>query len=188
MRSRARQTRVPRWAVLVVAGVLFGVGPLGLTTEKSDRPSDSARPSIEDYATIEAYVGDVPVYAFGFSYVYGVGPELLPGVVMQEGNTKAVAKLKPKKSWEITSNLCGSTPAREPKTMWNDDQPLLPIHLIDGDPETAWSSRGMTAPGVQPEWIRVDLPAESTVAAVALVCSKVGPSANAKLRLGKSLP
>jgi hypothetical protein len=145
-------------------------------------------PNIEEYATIEAYVGDVPVYAFGYTYVYGVGPDLLPGVVMQEGNSNPVVKFKPKKSWEIKDNFCGSTPAREPKTMWNDDQPLLPIHLIDGDPETAWSSRGGTVPDRQPEWIRIDLPAESLVASVALVCSQVGPSPGGGLKVGKALP
>ena len=105
---------------------------------------------IEDYATIEAYTNDVPVYAFGYTYVYGVSPDLLPGVVMQRGNSHPVVKITPKKSWEIEHNLCGSTPAREPKTMWNDDQPLLSVHLIDGDPETAWSSRGQATPDAQP--------------------------------------
>ncbi|MBM3242774.1 discoidin domain-containing protein [Candidatus Poribacteria bacterium] len=149
---------------------------------------DKIKPNIEDYATIEAYVGDVPVYAFGYTYIYGVSPDLLPGVVMQEENSNEIVKFKPKKSWEITNNLCGSTPAREPKSMWRDDQPLLPIHLIDGDPETAWSSRGGTAPDRQPEWIRIDLPAENMVASVALVCSKVGPSPGGNLKVGKALP
>ena len=147
-------------------------------------------PSIEDYATIEAYVGEdeIPVYAFGYTYVWGQSPDLQPGAIAQQGNLNPITKIKLKKSWEIESNLCGSTPAREPKTMWNDDQPLLPIHLIDGDSETAWSSRGMLGPDVRPEWIRIDLPRESLVAAVALVCSKVGPARNAKWRVGKSLP
>ena len=50
--------------------------------------------NIEDYATIEAYVGkeEVPVYAFGYTYVYSLGPDLLPGVGMQEGNTNAIIK------------------------------------------------------------------------------------------------
>jgi len=155
--------------------------------------ADRTGPRIEDYATIEAYVGDVPVYAFGYTYVYGVSPDLLPGVVMQDANGHPITKVKPKKSWEIESNLCGSTPAREPKTAWNDDQPLLPIHLIDGDPETAWSSRGGTAPDIRPEWIRIDLPAEATVASVALVCSKTGPNSQYARpgmlpNIGKSLP
>jgi hypothetical protein len=154
--------------------------------------SDKAQPKIEDYATIEAYCDGIPVYAFGYTYVYGVSPDLLPGAVLQEGNAHPAIKIEPKKSWEIKHNLCGSTPAREPKTMWNDDQPLLPIHLIDGDPETAWASRGSTAPDVQPEWIRIDLPAESTVASVVLVCSKHGPAAHGQcgsgLKPGKALP
>src|SRR5262245_31808689 len=134
----------------------------------------SAPPRIEDYATIEGYCNGNPVYAFGFTYIYGVSPDLLPGAKLQVGNTRPITKLKLKKSWEIKHNLCGSTPAREPKTMWNNDQPLLPIHLIDGDPETAWSSRGAVDADVQPEWIRIDLPAETTVAAVVLVCCKTG--------------
>ena len=97
-------------------------------------------------------------------------------------------KIKPKKSWEIGDNLCGSAWPREPKTMWNDDQPLLPIHLIDGDPETAWSSRSNGQPDRNPEWIRVDLPMESTVASVTLVCSKVGPCVNGCIKVGKALP
>ncbi|MBI2844079.1 MAG: discoidin domain-containing protein [Armatimonadetes bacterium] len=143
-----------------------------------------AGPKIEDYATIEAYVRGLPVYSFGYTSVYSVSPDLLRGMVMQEGNTHPVVKFTPRKSWEIQDNLCGSTPAREPKTMWNDDQPLLPVHLIDGDPETAWSSRGGTAADRQPEWIRIDLPAEATVASVALVCSQAGPG----MGTGKVLP
>jgi hypothetical protein len=73
--------------------------------------------------------------------------------------------------------------------MWNDDQPLLPIHLIDGDPETAWSSRGGGVPDRQPEWVRIDLPAENTVASVVLVCSKLGPCVNKSHGgIGKTLP
>ncbi len=153
---------------------------------------------IEDYATIEAYCAGVPVYAFGYTCVYGVSPDLLPGAVLQEGNTHPIVKVAPKKSWEIKHNLCGSTPAREPKTMWNDDQPLLPVHLIDGDPETAWASRGSTVPDAQPEWIRIDLSTESTVASVVLVCSELGPAAQGPgskwtmnspgLKPGKALP
>ena len=112
----------------------------------STRDTGQEPPSTEDYATIEAYCGDVPVYAFGYTYVYGVSPDLMPGAVFQEDNTHPAEKIPPKKSWEIKHNMCGSTPAREPKTMWNDDQALRPIHLIDGNPETAWSSRGGSRP------------------------------------------
>lgn len=147
-------------------------------------------PSVEDYATIEAYVGkdETPVYAFGYTYIYGLSPDLQPGAVMQIGNNNPIVKFKPKKSWEIKSNLCGFTAAREPRTMWNDDQPLLPVHLIDGDPETAWASRYAGVPDREPAWIRIDLPMESVVSSVALVCSKKGPCKDPKLGIGKSLP
>ena len=59
-----------------------------------------------------------------------------------------------------------------PRTPWNDSQPMLPIHLIDGDPDTAWCSYGSEVPDSRPEWIRIDLPAESTVSAVILECSQ----------------
>ena len=69
--------------------------------------SDGSRPTIEEFATIEAYCGDVPVYAFGYTYVYGVSPDLMSGAVLQEGNDTPAAKIRPKKSWEIESNYFG---------------------------------------------------------------------------------
>jgi hypothetical protein len=130
--------------------------------------------SFEDYATIEAYVDGYPVYSLGnIAYIYGMSPDLLPGTVMQEGNTNPKIKIKPKKSWEIKSNLfMGSMDQPGVRTMWNDNQPLLPIHLIDGDPDTAWCSYGSQMPNARPEWIRIDLPRETEVASVALVSSQ----------------
>ena len=98
-------------------------------------------PDITDFATVEAHCQGEPVYAFGYPYVYGISPDLQPSVQLQQGNSRSWTKIRPKKSWQIKSNKFGSTPAREPRTAANDDQPLLSVHLIDGDPATAWCTR-----------------------------------------------
>jgi hypothetical protein len=157
-------------------------GPKGATVD----PSEQTEPNFEDYATVESMVNGEPVYNFDYMmYVYGVSPDLIPGIVMQEGNTNSRVKIKPKKSWEIKNNLLGSTTEQPPRTRSNDTHPVLPIHLIDGDRETAWASFGSIAPDAYPEWIRIDLPIEATVASVALVCSKnFYPASN----FGRALP
>jgi len=134
----------------------------------------SKLPNFEDYATIEAYCDGVPVYSLGnLVYIHGVSPDVYPAAQMQEGNNNPKAKIRPKKSWEIRRNSFGlQAPEPGPRTIWNDSQPMLPIHLIDGDPDTAWSSYGCQVPDARPEWIRIDLPAETTISAVVLVCSQ----------------
>ena len=131
-------------------------------------------PSFEDYATIEARTDGVPVYSLGnLTYIYGVSPDYFPDAVIQTGNVRPKVKIKPKKSWEIESNGFGAYPAQPSvRTAKRDSQPFLPIHLIDGDPDTAWASYGGFAPDVREEWIRIDLPRESAVASVVLVCSQ----------------
>ncbi|MEW6741734.1 MAG: discoidin domain-containing protein [Planctomycetota bacterium] len=129
--------------------------------------------SLEEFATVEAYCEGKPVYAFGYTYVYGVSPDFIPDLVWQQGARGGV-KLVPKKSWEIKNNLLGSTPAREPRSRRIDDQPLLCAHLIDGDPETCWCSRAQIKADFEPVWIRIDLPAEAELSAVRLVPSKKG--------------
>jgi len=124
---------------------------------------------IEDYATIEAYSDDVPVYAFGFTYVYGVSPDFLPGTVLQTGNSNPRTKIQPKKSWEIKESKMGVNPASVPRTPVNDIQPFQSIHLIDSDVETCWSSRAQIQPDVEDVWIRIDLPREGYIRSVSLV-------------------
>jgi len=94
---------------------------------------------------------------------------LMPGVRMQEGNRHPLAKIRPKKSWEIKSNFAGTESEMTRHSAQNDSQPMLPIHLIDGDPNTAWTSLEYTAPNPRPEWIRIDLPVEAEVASVVLI-------------------
>ena len=114
------------------------------------KPSDG---DLSKWATVEAHDNGVPVYAFGYTYVYGVSPDFRPGVVLQEGNNAPAKKIQPKKSWEIKNNLFGSTPAREPRSAANDDQPLLAVHLIDGDVLSCWASRGQNQPDFELTWI-----------------------------------
>ena len=157
----------------MLAGVI-GASKGRIQASEGSTKSASTAPSFEDYATIEAFCNGFPVYSLGnMAYIYAVSPDLYPGTVMQEGNTNPQVKIKPKKSWEIKRNPFGVTIAEPgPRTMWNDNQSMLPIHLIDGDPDTAWSSYGSQVPDERPEWIRIDLPMESIVKAVSLVCSQ----------------
>src|ERR1017187_2620330 len=122
------------------AGTLAtAIAPQGISkqgAERSNIPVSNA-PNFEDYATIEAYSNGVPVYSLGnIAYIYGVSPDLYPGAIMQEGNSNPKVKTKPKKSWEIKRNPFGVTICEPgPRTIWHDAQPMLPIHLIDGDPD-----------------------------------------------------
>ena len=68
-------------------------------------------------------------------YIYGVSPDLMPTVAMQEGDRNLRAKIKPRKSWEIKHNLLGSTTEQPRRTRYNDSHPLLPILLIDKELE-----------------------------------------------------
>lgn len=126
--------------------------------------------------TLRADCQGVPVHGFGYTYIYGVSPDLEPGVQLQKGNNNPVRKILPKKSWEITSNRIGATPPRMPRTARSDFQPLLGVHLIDGDPQTYWSCRGQNQADVEPAWIRIDLARETQVHSVVLVPRENGQS------------
>src|SRR5580658_4625379 len=63
----------------------------------------------------------------------------------------------------------GATSPRVPRTELYDIQPFLGVHLIDGDPETCWMSRGQNQPDVEPVWVRIDLPKEAKITKIVLV-------------------
>lgn len=93
-------------------------------------------PRFENFASIEARVNGAPVYCLDYlMYIYGVSPDLMPTVAMQEGDRNLRAKIKPRKSWEIKHNLLGSTTEQPRRTRYNDSHPLLPILLIDKELE-----------------------------------------------------
>jgi hypothetical protein len=103
-----------------------------------------------------------------------VSPDFRPEAAVQDGNGNPAQKIHPKKSWEIRNNLFGSTPAREPRTGAYDDQPLMGVHLVDGDGLSCWASRGQNQPDFEEAWARIDLPFEHHIGGVALVGHPAG--------------
>ena len=117
---------------------------------------------------VQAVCGDAPVKRFGFCWVLGEAPTLLDDTVLQLGNTNPFVKVHPKDSRQIKRNYMGITTTRMPRSTVNDYLPVEAIHLIDGNLQTCWMSHGQPQPIVQPIWIRLDLPVESTITRVVL--------------------
>jgi len=87
---------------------------------------------------------------------------------LQDGNTAAMVPVRHKNSSEIQRNtygICGHLPRSK-----DYEAPFAPVHLIDGDPETCWSSQqnSSTYPGIAP-WVEIDLGAATTVSQVNLI-------------------
>lgn len=164
-------------AALVGSTVLSGssIGqPAPLPTDGSWPPRGqlNADPDIVRMGPEVALRADckgVPIYGFGFSFIYGLSPDLDPESKLQVGNIVPATKIKPKKSWEIRSNRIGATPPRMPRTARSDIRPFVGVHLIDDDPDTYWSSRGQNQADVEPAWFRIDLAKETKVHAIELI-------------------
>jgi hypothetical protein len=127
-------------------------------------------PRVEGFPdpTVCAVCAGVPVYAYGYTHVLAASPALVESASLQVGNTTPLQKLRLKKSAEIGFNQLGGTTPRMPRTPANDYRPLEPVHLIDGDPTTCWSSRSVAQPEAEPAWIRIDLPVERPISRVTL--------------------
>jgi hypothetical protein len=63
-----------------------GGSPAALAKATAAERTSSSSHDIRHYATIEAHANGEPVYAFGYTYVYAVSPDLQPGVQLQDGN------------------------------------------------------------------------------------------------------
>jgi hypothetical protein len=114
--------------------------------------------------------------------VLSEAPDLIDDAALQEGNAAPRIKVHPKPSSQIQRNYLGVTTTRMPRSTESDYLPLEAIHLIDGDLQTCWMSRGQTRPETQPLWIRLDLPVERTVERVVL--RKRPPSPQVRSPLG----
>jgi hypothetical protein len=115
-----------------------------------------------------AVCGNIPVQSYGFTDILAESPDLMDNPRLQVGNEAPVSKVHPKKSWEISNNGVGLAIGRLPRTPENDYLPLEPIHLIDGNPETCWSSMPYPQPDAEPVWIRIDLAMERTINKIVL--------------------
>jgi hypothetical protein len=138
--------------------------------------SDNAHSLLFPAPTVGAYCNGVPVFSYGYTHIYGESPDLLEDTRIQAHNDKPLRKIPLKKSSEIGFNLVGGTTPRMPRTPANDYLPLEPIHLIDGDVSTCWSSRPAPQPDVEPVWVRIDLPAEKRISSVVLRKRGPGPA------------
>ena len=87
---------------------------------------------------------------------------------LQQGNSASLTTIKHKKSSEIKRNTYGIC-THVPRSRDYED-PFNPSHLIDGDPESCWSSQQNSSPypGVPP-CAEIDLGKQCTIAQVNLI-------------------
>jgi hypothetical protein len=138
-----------------------------------DSPANGGadEPWRRSYMGLPNIVGDAngaPIYAYGRVFVYGVSPDFETGIVLQQGAEDGQKKIRPKKSWEMSENHCGSMVSYQPREPRNDFQPTLAANLIDGDPNTFWMTRGESQTDVMPAWVRIDLAAEEKLRQIVL--------------------
>jgi len=136
--------------------LLFATGALCQKIDVSEEPQ------------VQTKCGATPVTRFGFCWVLDDSPMFLDDVTLQTGNTAPRVTVHPQKSSEIRKNYIGVTTTRMPRSTANDYLPAEAVHLIDGDEQTCWLSRGQTRPDAQPIWIRLDFPLEQKVDRIVL--------------------
>jgi hypothetical protein len=133
-------------------------------------PLSNGSPEVSAFfePVVRATCKGIPVYSYGYTNILGESPDLVEDARVQANGDTTLYKAPLKKSWEITSNRLGTDTPGMPRTPANDYLPLEAIHLIDGDPQTCWSSRMQPQPDVEPVWIRLDLPMERTIHKIVL--------------------
>jgi hypothetical protein len=127
----------------------------------------------------------VPVHTYGYTDVLAEGPTLIDSLKIQANNDRPFVRMHPKPSPDIRFNRLGATAPRLPRTSANDYLPLEPVHLIDGDAATCWSSKTVSQAAAEPAWIRIDLPVEKEIAGISLRKRMAGGARN---RVGSVSP
>jgi hypothetical protein len=144
--------------------------------------ADTSPAIASEQPQVQANCRGVPIKRFGFCWVLGEAPDLLDDVPLQVENTAPRVKIHPQTSSQIKRNYLGVTTTRMPRSTENDYLPVEAIHLIDGNLQTCWLSRGQSRPDAQPVWIRIDLPVERQLDRVVL--RKRPPSDQPRSTLG----
>jgi hypothetical protein len=138
----------------ICAGAAQGVVP----------PIDAAAPPVA--AVVDGY----KVYKYGEFDVYEVSPTYDEKLTIQKGNSNAWRKLRPKKSWQIESNLLGLTPTRAPSSRAPEWEPYATVFFADGNPDTAgYAGCPVGDPSITRAWVRIDFPRPVKVGSVRLV-------------------
>lgn len=118
---------------------------------------------MSDLPTLQTKWEGKEVWRFGNTWIVAQPPDFQPDEPLQEGNETPRRKICLKKSSELQSNFLGINTSGMPRSRKTDYQPLEPVHLIDGNAETCWQSRGTRRPDMDPAWIRLDFPQEQTL-------------------------
>ena len=124
---------------------------------------------------VRAVCDGANIHGYGYTWVLDASPDLTGPAPAQAGQDGTGRKVPLKKSPEISRNLIGVGAPRMPRTPADDEQPLAAIHLIDGDPQTCWSSRTRPHPDAEPVWIRLDLVSEQEIGRIVLRKLPPGP-------------
>ncbi len=128
----------------------------------------AAGPFVSEEPQVQTVCEGSQVKRFGFCWVLDEAPTLLDDATFQAGNTAPRIKVHPKESSQIGKNYIGVTTTRMPRSTTSDYLPAEAVHLIDGNVQTCWMSRGQTRPDAQPIWIRLDFAVEQTIDRVVL--------------------
>ena len=148
------------WRRHILVAVALAFGPVVPVAK-------SAVPVFED-GVVQTRCLDVPVKAFGGTWIYCGAPDLMDDVPLQKGNVRLREKVLPKPAQDLKGNFFGVDTTRMPCLSENMGLCEEAVHLIDGDVQTCWLSAAQTRCDMQPVTVRIDLAKETEIAKVVL--------------------
>jgi hypothetical protein len=157
-------SRRPNLFILMISKAII----IALILFAGEVRADRVFSGVSEEPQVQTHCAGVPVKRFGFCWVLGESPTFVNDTALQQGNISPRIKVPIKSSREISRNYIGVTTSRMPRSTANDYLPVEAVHLIDGDLQSCWLSRGQTRPDAQPIWIRLDFPLEQKINRVVL--------------------